>query len=177
MREKLLPWGLDGVALGDRVLEVGPGFGATTRLLVSRVPELTVVEIDPGYCARLRRALASQAAVVEGDAARLPFEDGTFSGVVCFTMLHHLDSRELQDRAFAEIARVLVPGGVFAGTDSVGSGRLFKLIHIGDTLNLIDPGGLAGRLEAAGLAEPRVELASEDGNSFRWRARKAGVAG
>ena len=34
---------------------------------------------------------------------------------------------------------MLRPGGTFAGTDSLGTGLVFKLIHIGDTLNLIDP--------------------------------------
>jgi len=41
-------------------------------------------------------------------------------------MLHHIQSLDLQDRAFAEIARVLRTGGTFAGTDSLGSG-VFKL--------------------------------------------------
>ena len=58
-------------------------------------------------------------------------------------MLHHLDPPALQDRAFAEVARVLRPGGCFAGTDSLGVGRLFKLIHIGDTLALDRPGRAA----------------------------------
>ena len=46
-------------------------------------------------------------------------------------MLHHIPSLDLQDRAFAEIARVLRPGGTFAGTDSLGAGLVFKLIHSG----------------------------------------------
>ena len=92
-----------------------------------------------------------------------------YSAAVCFTMLHHIPTAELQDQAFEEIARVLRPDGTFAGTDSVGTGALFRLIHVGDTLNLIDPDRLPGRLTAAGFAEATVELG---GSSMRFRARK-----
>lgn len=169
VEDKLVPWGLDGVQLGDRVLEVGPGFGATTRLLATMPPELTVVELEPRYCERLRAQLGDAVDVVHGDATELPFEDDRFTAVVCFTMLHHIPSRDLQDRAFGEIARVLGPGGTFAGTDSVGTGALFKLIHIGDTMVLLDPAQLPERLRAAGLSDPVVER--RDG-SFRFRARR-----
>jgi ubiquinone/menaquinone biosynthesis C-methylase UbiE len=165
----LIPWGLDGVDLGDAVLEVGPGFGATTRLLAKRCPALNVVELDPGYCERLRRDLGDSVTVTQGDATELPYEDRTFSAVVCFTMLHHIPSQRLQDRAFAEAARVLRPGGTFAGTDSVGTGALFRLIHVGDTLNPLDPARLPDRLVGAGLAEPAVDVG---GRSMRFRARK-----
>jgi hypothetical protein len=74
-----------------------------------------------------------------------------------------------QDQAFAEVARVLRPNGTFAGTDSIGTGWLFHAIHIGDTLNLVDPDGLPPRLAAAGLAVREVK---RGGQSFRWRALK-----
>ena len=48
----------------------------------------------------------------------MPFADATFSAVVCLTMLHHLPDPELQDRLFAEVHRVLGPGGVFCGSDN-----------------------------------------------------------
>lgn len=169
VRSELLPWGLDGVELGDDVLEVGPGFGATTRLLADRTEQLSVVELEDRYCGRLRSELGDRVSVTQGDATELPYPDGRFSAVVCFTMLHHIPTRELQDRAFAEAARVLAPGGTFAGTDSLGVGLLFKAIHIGDTLNLVDPGGLGARLQSAGLSDPQVDVA---GSSLRFRARK-----
>jgi len=84
-------------------------------------------------------------------------------------MLHHIPTPGQQDRAFAEIARVLRPGGTFAGTDSLGTGWLFRAIHIGDTLNLVDPDGLPARLEVAGLAVREVK---RGGRSFRWTAEK-----
>lgn len=168
-REQLVPWGLEHAELGDRVLELGPGFGAITRLLAARLGGLTVVELDERYCRRLQAEHGDAVTVVQGDATELPLGDSSFSAVVCFTMLHHLASPGLQDRAFAEVARVLRPGGVFAGTDSIGSGLLFRSIHVGDTLTLIDPDGLPARLQAAELLEPRVE---RGGRSFRFRARR-----
>jgi ubiquinone/menaquinone biosynthesis C-methylase UbiE len=165
---ELVPFGVDGVELGDDVLEIGPGFGATTRVLANRLPRLSVLELDPGYCERLRTELPNgTVTVTQGDATALPYPDRRFSAVLCFTMLHHIPTAAQQDQAFAEIARVLRPGGTFAGTDSIGTGWLFKAIHIGDTLNLVDPNGLPARLERAGLEVREVKRGSR---SFRWRA-------
>jgi SAM-dependent methyltransferase len=168
---ELVPWGVQDVELGGRVLEVGPGFGATTRVLARRLGRLDVLELDERYCERLRVQLGNRVNVTCGDATAMPYADGQFSAVLCFTMLHHIPSRELQDKAFAEIARVLAPGGAFAGTDSIGDGLVFKLIHVGDTMVLIDPEELPARLRAAGLTEPVAERV--DG-SFRFTARKPG---
>jgi len=166
---ELIPFGLKGVDPGDDVLEIGPGFGATTRVLAQRLGKLEVLELDARYCRRLRAELGESVTVTQGDATRLLYPDDRFSSVLCFTMLHHIPSLEQQDRAFAEIARVLRPGGTFAGTDSLGTGVVFKLIHIGDTLNLVDPAGLAPRLRRAGLDVREVK---RGGRSFRWRATK-----
>lgn len=169
VERKLLPWALDQVDLGDDVLEIGPGFGATTTVLARRPGRLTVVELDRGYCERLRRDLGEDATIINADATQMPFDDARFSGVVCFTMLHHLPSSALQDRLLGEVSRVLRPGGLFAGTDNLGTGLLFKLIHIGDTLVPVGPERMCERMEGAGLIEPRV---GRGGRSFRFQARK-----
>jgi SAM-dependent methyltransferase len=169
VEEELIPYGVGKVDLGEEVLEIGPGFGATTKVLARRPGRLHVLELDPGYCEHLRREVGQGAQITQGDATEMPFDDNSFTGAVCFTMLHHIPRPGLQDRAFAEVARVLRPGGVFAGTDSVGTGVVFKLIHIGDTLMPIDPDGLPSRLEKAGLADARV---SRSDGTFRFRAKK-----
>jgi SAM-dependent methyltransferase len=151
------------------VREIGPGFGATTRVLVERLGEVNVLELDARYCRRPRAELGDSVTVTQGDATRLPYANGRFSSVLCFTMLHHIPSIEPQDRALTEIARVLRPGGTFSGIDSLGTGVVFKLIHIGDTLNLIDPDTFTRPLEAAGMVGPEVRVGAR---SFRWRASK-----
>ncbi|MCW3032939.1 MAG: hypothetical protein QOK19_1262 [Solirubrobacteraceae bacterium] len=169
VEQELLPWGLKGIDAGDDVLEFGPGFGATTKVLAARPGRLSVLELEPRYCRRLRRELADRAEVIQGDATSMPFPDERFSAVLCFTMLHHLHSVAMQDRAFAEAMRVLRPGGVFAGTDSLGTGGLFKLIHVGDILNPVDPQTLPARLAGCGFERVEVETG---GSSLRFRAHR-----
>ena len=155
-----LPRVLDGVELGEEVLEVGPGPGLTTDLLRSRVPRVTAIEIDPHLAEALRqRTLGQGVEVVTGDATAMPFEAARFSAVVSFTMLHHIPSPQQQDRLLAEVRRVLRPGGVFAGSDSTAS-LLFRLAHLGDTMVLVDPDRFASRLRAAGFTDTRVRRAN-----------------
>jgi ubiquinone/menaquinone biosynthesis C-methylase UbiE len=169
-----LPEALDGIDLGDNVLEIGPGFGATTRVLVDRVPRLTSIEIDEASVRRLRAELGERVQVLHGDGTQLPFPDRSFSAVVCFTMLHHVPSAALQDRLFAEVRRVLRPGGVFRGLDSRSS-LLFRLLHLRDTMVVVDPDTLPGRLTSAGLTD--VEVTTVPGQiSFRGRAPGRPVA-
>lgn len=153
VRTGLFPAVLDGVDLGEDVLEIGPGLGVTTRALAERVPRLTALEVDEKYVTRLRRELDVE--IVHGDAAKMPFPDAAFTGVACFTMLHHVPTPELQDRVFAEACRVLRPGGVFAGSDGRVNLR-FRVIHLGDTLVPVDPATLPARLEAAGFTDVKV---------------------
>ena len=83
VKGELLPWALEGVELGDDVLEIGPGPGVTTDLLRGRSLRLTVLEVDAAAAAALERRLdGSGVRVVHGDGAAMPFADGAFSGVV-----------------------------------------------------------------------------------------------
>jgi ubiquinone/menaquinone biosynthesis C-methylase UbiE len=154
-----LPRWLQGVELGDDVLEIGPGFGATTRVLVDRVPTLTSLEIDESSVRRLRAQFDERVEIVHGDGTAMPFPDGRFSAVVCLTMLHHVPSAQLQDRLFAEVRRVLRPRGVFGAVDSRPS-LPFRLLHIGDTMVVLDPATLPNRLVSAGFASTEVRTNS-----------------
>jgi SAM-dependent methyltransferase len=169
VREQLLPWALDGVDLGGNVLEVGPGYGATTAVLAERVERLTALEVDPVLAGRLRAGLPAAVRVVEGDGTAMPLPEDEFSAVVCFTVLHHLPTPAAQDRLFAEAHRVLRPGGVLAGSDSVVTLR-FRLLHVGDTMVPVEPDTLPDRLAAAGFTGIEVDRVA--GRSFRFRARK-----
>ena len=155
----LVPAVLEGTELGPRVLEIGPGPGLTTEVLAGAALDLTAVEIDPAL-AKTTRDRVPTAHVVQGDATTMPFADGTFSAVVCMTMLHHLPLPALQDRLFVEVHRVLRPGGVFCGSDNPGRGLKFRLIHIGDDRTIVDPGTLGPRLHNAGFEQARIRTGS-----------------
>ena len=110
----MMPWVLGEVDLGANVLEIGPGPGVTTDWLRERVPSLTCVEIDRKLANALKARLeGTNVTVVEGDATAMEFADATFDTAVCFTMLHHVPARALQDSLLAEAHRVLKPGGRF----------------------------------------------------------------
>lgn len=169
LTQRILPWSLDGVELGQNLLEIGPGPGLTTDYLRPRFERLTSIEIDPELAGSLRQRLkGTNVTVIEGDATAMPFEDGSFSGAVSFTMLHHVPSPVLQDRLFAEAHRVLRQGGMFIGTDSTWS-RALQLIHLWDTMVVVDPGTLAERLESAGFRDVSVDVGR---GLFRFRARR-----
>jgi SAM-dependent methyltransferase len=168
VNDRLMPWVLDDVELGPRTLEIGPGYGATTRVLVDRATSLTAVEVDGVMAERLDRLYGDRVRVIHGDGTKTGLPDGDFSSVVCFTMLHHVPSSQLQDRLLAEAFRVLAPGGVFAGSDGVPSFS-FRLKHIGDTYNPIPTADLETRLRKIGFTAIKIEAA---GTSQRWRATK-----
>ena len=72
-------------------------------------------------------------------------------------MLHHVPTTDLQDKLFAEVARVLRPGGTFSGVDSLDSDE-FRELHVDDICNPVDANGLEARLRAAGFSEARVNV-------------------
>ena len=167
--QQRVPWVISDADLGPNVLELGPGPGLTTDVLRRAVQRLTALEIDAKAAAALGSRLhGSNVEVVAGDAAAMPFGDAQFSGGVSFTMLHHVPSPELQDKLLREVWRVLQPGGVFVGSDSMQS-WLMRLIHIGDTLVPVDPEAIGERLEAAGFEVVKVEKNSD---AFRFHARR-----
>jgi SAM-dependent methyltransferase len=173
--ERRLPWVLQDLALGSKVLEIGPGFGATTDLIHPAVESLTCVEMDRRLAERLRRRMrGTNVNVMCEDATSMSLPSAGFDAVVCFTMLHHVSSPALQDRLFTEAARVLRPGGVFAGSDSLSS-RLFRMLHLFDTMVVVDPHTLPGRLRSAGFSDIEVDV-NTDRSAFRFRARRPSIA-
>jgi len=172
LAENLLPWALDGIDLGEELLEVGPGPGLTTDILRQQFQRVTSLEIDPRLATALGHKMqGTNVRVLEGDAAAIPFRDASFSGAVAFTMLHHVSSRAKQDRLLAEVCRVLRPGGAFVGSDSLWS-RIFEMFHWFDTMVVVDPNTLADRFKTAGFVEVSIEVGER---AFRFAARRPAI--
>jgi ubiquinone/menaquinone biosynthesis C-methylase UbiE len=166
-RQQLLPWILQGSELGGHVLELGAGPGAATEQLQLRAGRVTSLEYNHGFAARLgARVSGTNASVIQGDASTLPFPDSTFTSAIAILMLHHLRSHELQDRAFAEIVRVLLPGGVFLAFE-IQDGWMHRVGHIRSTFVPVDPATASARLTAAGFSRAAVDLRR---GGFRIRA-------
>ena len=164
---QLLPWIVTGSDLGEHVLELGAGLGAATEELKRRVRRVTSLEYDHGFAVRLgARVSGTNASVIQGDAAKLPFPDRTFSSATAILMLHHLRSNELQDRAFSEVCRVLRPGGVFLVFE-IQDGWLHRVGHIRSTFVPVDPATVSARLKAAGFSRVAADFRR---GGFRIRA-------
>ena len=95
------------------VVDVGCGPGDLVVAISRRLREARIVGIDlsPSMLLWAGRHATTDGRVkfIVGDAAELPFDDGSVDMVVSTLSLHHW--AEPAD-AFAEIARVLKPGGV-----------------------------------------------------------------
>jgi SAM-dependent methyltransferase len=169
-RRQLLPWILQGSELGEHVLELGAGPGAATEELGRLASRVTSLEYDHTFAARLgARVGGTNAAVIQGDAAALPFPDGIFSSAIAILMLHHLRSRELQDRAFTEIYRVLRTGGVFVAFE-IQDGWLHKMGHTRSTFVPVTPASAFARLTSAGFSKVTVDFRR---GGFRIRALRS----
>ena len=158
-----------GLDLGREMLEIGPGPGATTRWLRHRVQRLVALELEADAATRLADEFAGTNVTVQvGDATHSPFPDGSFDSVGCFTMLHHVPTAQGQFAILSETHRVLRPGGVLVGADSIASQGLHEF-HEGDTYNPIDPARLLVFLQAAGFSHAMVSA----GDGILFTARKS----
>jgi ubiquinone/menaquinone biosynthesis C-methylase UbiE len=139
------------VDLGDRMLEIGPGPGAATEWLRTKVAALTAIEVDPAAAGVLAdRYAGGNVKIVTGSADNMTYRAESFDSVGCFTMLHHVPTLALQNKILAEALRVLRPGGALIGSDSLASSDLHHF-HADDTYNPVDPASLLGRLQTVGF--------------------------
>jgi ubiquinone/menaquinone biosynthesis C-methylase UbiE len=114
-----------------RALEIGAGTGYFSLNLTQDgvIGAATCTDISPRMLETLEgnaRRLGLAVETAACDAASLPFEDESFDLVLGHAVLHHLPDL---DRAFAELWRVLAPGGTlfFAGEPSRHGDRIAAL--------------------------------------------------
>jgi arsenite methyltransferase len=109
------PWQLGRLALGERVLDVGSGAGTDSLVAAQMVGEqghVTGVDMTPEMLAKARAAAAEMGVAnvefVESEAERLSFPDESFDVVISNGVIDLIPDK---DAVFAELFRVLAPGG------------------------------------------------------------------
>jgi SAM-dependent methyltransferase len=142
-----------------RILDLGCGEGGATRRLAAMAPRSRIVGLDrdPTRLVRARRGEAF--ALVAADAARLPFAERSFDGLVTIEAAFHFDSRRA---FFAASARTLVPRGVLVLADFLIRDREAfgaDLVPAGNDERDLE--SYARALARAGFAEIELDDATE----------------
>jgi len=113
-----------GLASGDRVLDVGAGFGRHVFECARRGADVIALDHAEDEVVQTRSTLGAMVesgeigierfkGVLRGDATALPFGDGSFDVVITSEVLEHIQD---DTAAIGEMVRVLRPGGHFAAT-------------------------------------------------------------
>lgn len=107
------------------MLDAGCGTGLN---LASMPPGSVGIDLNPRNLALIQQRLP-QHEVVLGDIEAMPFEDASFSTLVCTEVLEHVP---YPDRALSEMARILKPGGLLIGSVPCRS-MIWKLRFLSST--------------------------------------------
>ena len=141
-----------------RVLDIGAGPGVFTGLLLERGASCWVVDLSYEMVATARRYVgaAPRACFMVGDLDRLPFADGAFDAALCVGVLQYLPSLEF---AFAELARVVAPGGAVVLT----------FPNTRSPLNVLHGMAISGARGVRALAERVGLVSSVDASRLTFR--------
>ena len=109
------PWTMGRLSPGERVLDLGSGAGTDSLVAAQMVGEqgrVTGIDMTPEMLAKARAAATAMGVgnveFLEGEAERLPFPDASFDAVVSNGVIDLIPDK---DAVFAELFRVLTPGG------------------------------------------------------------------
>jgi arsenite methyltransferase len=109
------PFSLGRLDSGERVLDIGSGAGTDSLVAAQMVGDsgqVTGIDMTPEMLGRARASAAEMGAAnvdfVDGEAERLPFSDESFDVVISNGVIDLIPDKEA---VFAEIFRVLAPGG------------------------------------------------------------------
>lgn len=157
-----------GLRAGDRVLDVGSGFGRHVYECARRGAHVVALDYAADEVVETRNTLAAMVeageitadkliGVLRADARHLPFPDDTFDVVITSEVLEHIQD---DVAAIAEMVRVLKPGGRFAATvpawmPEVVNWKLSDEYHapksVGGHVRIYTRTELRAKLRAAGL--------------------------
>jgi sarcosine/dimethylglycine N-methyltransferase len=134
---------IDGLSSEHKVLDMGAGYGGAARYLAKtygcQVTAFNLSEVENERNRQMTKAqgLADKVEVIGGNMEAMPFPDQCFDYVWCEDAILHCGHK---DRVFAEVNRVLRPGGVFIFTDPMQADEvkdvsvlapILKRIHLG----------------------------------------------
>ena len=174
-----------GLRAGDRVLDVGAGFGRHVYECARRGAEVVALDYAADEVVQTRATLGAMvvageipgdrmAAALRGDATRLPFADDSFDVVITSEVLEHIQN---DVAAIAEMVRVLKPGGRFAATvpawgPEVVNWKLSDEYHApksaGGHVRIYSRTELTAKLVAAGLAPVGYHRAHALHSPYWW---------
>ncbi|MDT7575149.1 MAG: arsenite methyltransferase [Pseudonocardiales bacterium] len=114
-----------GVAPGTRLLDVGCGIGGASRMAAMAGAAVTGIDLTPEYVETARTlsdrvGLGDRTAFVTTAGESMPLDDATFDAAV---MVHVGMNVPAKTAVFAEVHRVLRPGGRFAVYEQVRTGE------------------------------------------------------
>ncbi len=114
---------------GATVVDVGCGDGALVRWLAARGAHPVGVEVgeEPLRRARAAAPVAGER-YVQGGAEDLPLDEGAADAATFIQSLHHVPVEHM-DRALAELARVLRPGGLAFVQEPLAEGEQFEVLQ------------------------------------------------
>jgi SAM-dependent methyltransferase len=145
---------------GDYLLEVGCGGGALMKEALASGCRAAAIDHSPEMVRLAKDANAAAVAegrlqVFEADATRLPFDDETFTRAAMTGVLGFLPDPVA---AFAEIRRVLQPGGRFVGlgSDPELRGTPAAPEPMASRLRFYESEELEALARAAGFADVRI---------------------
>jgi SAM-dependent methyltransferase len=181
-----------GLRPGDRVLDVGSGFGRHVYECARRGAHVVALDYAADEVAQTNDTLGAMIeageitadkliGVVRGDARRLPFRDDCFDVVITSEVLEHIQD---DVAAIADMVRVLKPGGRFAATvpawfPELVNWKLSDEYHapkaVGGHVRIYSRTELAAKLRAAGLAVDGYHRAHALHSPYWWVKCAVGV--
>lgn len=139
---------------GLRIIDVGAGTGRLSSLLTRAGASVVCLEPDAASLEVARRTLAGRSIeFVAAPAEHIPLPDDSVDGAVASVTAHHWVD---QDAGFAELARVIHPGGRIVLTEFHGSGPMLHVVRRAAGSKHADAPGFAewkDRLERAGFRD------------------------
>lgn len=133
---------LEGRRHGRRGLDLGCGQGWYVQRMRELGFDVTGIDTSAGQVALAAQHLGDRSLVSVGSALEIPLAASSVDFVYTINVLHHLPSVEAQRLAFAEILRVLRPGGLLFLHEINTTNPLFRFYmgYVFPSLNCIDEG-------------------------------------